>query len=98
MCSGLKSPDMGILESLLVERGACSNLGANGSHSPGMLQSSKVRAKLLIIVFAREFLFRPPRLGVGLGRLRGLTLNFYAAKMPPISSRRIRLRPSKGQG
>jgi hypothetical protein len=89
---------MGILESLLVERGACSNLGANGSHSPGMLQSSKVHAKLLIIVFAREFLFRPPRLGVGLGRLRGLTLNFYAAKMPPISSRRIRLRPSKGQG
>ena len=68
------------------------------SHLPGMLQSSKVRAKPLAIVFAREFLSRPPCLGVGLCRLRGRTLNFYAVKMPPISARRIRLRSSKGQG
>src|SRR5262245_58240623 len=60
------------------------------SHLPGMLQSSKVRAKPLIIVFAREILFRPPRHGVGLGRLRGLASHFYAAKLPPIAARRTR--------
>src|SRR5262249_2341004 len=58
------------------------------SYLPGLLQSSKVRPNPLFFVFARKFLSRPPRLGVGLGRLRGLASHFYAAKMPPIAARR----------
>jgi hypothetical protein len=40
-----------------------------------MLQSSKVRANALLLVFIAEFLLRPPGLALGLGRLR----TFYAA-------------------
>jgi hypothetical protein len=46
-----------------------------------MLQSSKVRAKALLIVFIVEFLLRPNGLALDLGRLR----TFYAV---PISADR----------
>src|SRR5260221_5177702 len=36
----------------------------------------------LLIDFTGEFLFRPPRPGVALGRRRGFKSNFYAANLP----------------
>jgi len=56
-----------------------------------MLQSSKDRAKHSPIVFAEEFLFRRPDVGVGLGRLQRFKLNFYAAKWPSILAGPARL-------
>jgi len=82
---------MGLSYRFFVERRASSNPGANGCGLPGMLQSSKERAKHSPIVFAEEFLLRRPDFGVGLGRLQRFKLNFYAAKWPSILAGPARL-------
>jgi hypothetical protein len=52
---------------------------ANGRRWPGLLQSSKDRAKAIIIVFVGESEFRRATRAAALGRTRGIKSKIYAA-------------------